>query len=380
MQHYSILPQIYETVTDPGRWRRALDGLASVLDARAIALRIRRESPSGADLDMLSSAYLDFSRSPSGLWYGFRLSRLQDPDWDHLSRQPPHLPTPDTDLPSGPDALDARKDYAFLRKKVGVRRRMGVRLNSDRVWCDALSVAFHQSERGVPTEAQALVRPLLPHLTKAVEMGRVFYQLQRQYKAALGALDHVKVGLAFASADGQILVDNAYALDLYSARETVWKERDGRLVCNTPDKTAALAEAIAIAASTANGSSGLAEHLILVRRECSELPVLVDVKPAGDGDAELEPGLRGALITIIDTARLPKLDMTRFVALYGLTSAEADVCSRMMDGLTAAEIAEHRNTSPTTTKNQIAAILAKTNTRRRVDFIKLVLKVIPPIR
>ncbi|MEO0913370.1 MAG: hypothetical protein AAFY59_10330, partial [Pseudomonadota bacterium] len=157
------LTHVYDAAVNPGRWRRALDGVADVMGAKAIALLIRSHDPKTRDLNMVNSAYLDFARTPSGLFYMLWLSRLQRPDWDFLSRQPAHAPTPDTAIGPAPEELDARKDYAYLRRKIGVGRRLGVRLNSDKVWFDAMSIAFEKSHYDVPGSATRDLQLLLPH-------------------------------------------------------------------------------------------------------------------------------------------------------------------------------------------------------------------------
>ena len=49
-------------------------------------------------------------------------------------------------------------------------------------------------------------------------------------------------------------------------------------------------------------------------------------------------------------------------------------------GLTLDEIAEQRETSPVTAKNQMAQILGETETHRRSDLVRLILKTHPPTK
>ena len=114
---YQALELIYDTAVNPGSWRRALDATAAAIEAKAIALVIRGKKAGAKDLTMMSSVYLDFSRTPSGWYYGAWLSRIQNQDWDFLQAQPSHQPISDLETGFSPEALDARKDYAFLRKK-----------------------------------------------------------------------------------------------------------------------------------------------------------------------------------------------------------------------------------------------------------------------
>lgn len=375
----SPLPLIYDTATSLGKWRRALDAVAEELDAKAIALKIRRPHPGSRDLDMLSSAYLNFSRSPSGLYYGLRFARLQNPDWEYLRQQPAHSPTLDSTLPMGTATLDERKDYAFLRGKIGVRRRLGIRLNSDRVWFDAISIAFDKSYDDIPESAVTEIGGLLPHMTKAVELSRIFAQLQSRYKAVLTALDHVRIGLAVALPGGDIIVRNTEADRILDMRDGLWMDRDGYLRCLRSEQGAELADAIAQVARTAAGHDRQCERLVMVQRKSGRDPFMVDVSPLRDSRAELDIGLDGALITIIDPGGMPRVKIDRFAALYDLTPAETEVCGLILDGCSVAEIAEMRNTAPVTAKNQVATVLAKAGFTRRVQFIRMVMRVLPPV-
>lgn len=376
---YAALTQIYDAAVNLGRWRRALDGVAEALDAKAIALLIRRPDPDSRDLQMLNSTYLNFIRSPWGLYYGLRLSRLQDPDWDFLSKQPAHHPTLDTQIGPTAQELDRRADYAFLRKRLRVGRRLGVRLNSDKLWFDAMSIAFPSGSDVIPPSALEGTQFLLPHLTKAVEIGRTFAQLKARYSAVLTALDRVKVGLAIALPSGEIIVENDEAKRILSLKDGLTKERNGQLRCHDVDQSAELTEAVQKAANTARGEDNCDEWLLAVQRPSALSPLLLDVAPLKDSKAELDGPLEGALITVIDPNRIPHLRMDRFVALYGFTDAEAEVFHFVLQGSSIPDIAEARNTSPVTTKNQISAILNKTGVARRSELIRLAIRVLPPV-
>ncbi|MDD9715294.1 helix-turn-helix transcriptional regulator [Dinoroseobacter sp. PD6] len=376
---YQALELIYDTAVNPASWRRALDATASAVDAKAVALVIRGKKAGGKDLTMMSSIYLDFSRTPAGWYYGARLSWMQNQDWDFLQAQPPHKPVPDLATGLSAEALDARKDYAFLRERTGVSRRLGVRLNDDPVWFDAMSIGFDRQRLEIPLSAGERSRALLPHLTKALEIGRVFALLRARYKAALAALERVQAGIALALPDGQIVVKNAEAERIFGLKDGILLSGDGRILTSDPDLTSKIRAHVLDVSSTAQGQANRHESLVSIKRPSGLTPFLLDIGPISDSKAELEKGLDGALVTLIDPERIPYLRMDRFIKLYGLTGAEADVCRWIADGATIAEIAERRGTTPITAKNQVSAVLAKAGVSSRVELIRLILRVLPPV-
>ncbi len=375
----AVLPLIYETATNPGRWRRTLDAITEAVEARAIALLIRQPGSRSRDRQMLSSAYLDFIRTPAGLYYGLWLSRLQNPDWDYLARQPSWQLTRDTEIGPPPEELDRRADYRMLRRKVGVGRRLGVKFNDDRLWFDAASIAFPAGHAQVPDSLGPQLNLLLPHLTKAIELGRAFGVLKARYKAVLAALDHVKIGIGVALPSGEVIVRNAELERILDLRDGLQVDASGHLVPRQADRAAELRAALHDVCSSAAGQGTVAEHLVAVERRSGETPFLLEVAPLVDSAAEIEKGLRGALISVVDPASVPEVDMRRFVKLYRLTSAEAEVCALMLQGLTTEAIADARNVSPLTVKNQVSSILSKTGVARRSELIRLVMRVLPPV-
>lgn len=376
---YQALELIYDTAVNPGSWRRALDATASAVDAKAIALVIRGKKVGSKDLTMMSSVYLDFSRTPAGWYYGVWLSRMQKQDWDFLQTQPLHEPVSDLETGMLAEALDARQDYAFLRKRTGVARRLGVRLNADSAWFDAMSIGFDRQDVEIPMSATERSRALLPHLTKALEIGRMFALLKARYKATLAALERVQAGITIALPDGQVIVKNAEAERIFGLKDGIALSRDGRFFTSDANVTSKIRSHVLDVGSTARGKANRHESLISVARPSDLTPFLLDIAPISDGNAELEKGLDGALVTIIDPERIPYLRLDRFTELYGLTQAETDVCRYIADGANIAEIAERRGTSPTTAKNQVAAILSKVGVGSRLEMIRLILRVLPPV-
>jgi len=376
----SALPLIYETATNPGRWRRTLDAIAEALEARAIALLIRQPGMiMRRDKQMLSSTYLEFVGTPAGIYYSLWLSRLQNPDWDFLAGQPRWRLTPDTEIGLCAEALDQRADYRMLRRKIGVGRRWGIKFNDDKLWFDAASIAFPKGQLPKMSALEMELNQLLPHLTKAIELGRAFGVLRARYNAVLAVLDHVKIGLAVALPDGELIVRNAELERILDLKDGLSINRSGYFVTDAGDVDKEILTGIRAASNVAQGRDQKEEHLVAIRRPSGEPYFLLEITALVDGSAEIESGLSGALVSVVDPIAVPDVDMRRFVALYQLTEAEAAVCKLMLLGLTTESIADHREVSPLTVKNQVSAVLSKTGVSRRSDFIRLVLKLVPPI-
>lgn len=393
VQEFSrVVTDVYDAAMQLGRWRRALDGVADASGARAIALVVRQPEPTAGQMltglvtqmkpfapepVFMSGAYLKFSRGVNGKYYGFVHAREQQRDWDFLERQTPRHPVPDTANGQTPEELDRRGDYEYLRRHVGVRRRVGIRLNADSVRFDAMSIGFSTEVEVVPPSALETVLNFVPHIVKSVEMARIFSRLELLHRAVIAALDHVLVGLVLVRADGSVMVRNAEAQRIFDLDDGVRKGPDGRLVCLDPDQSAALNAMIAETALTARGEGAVAERLIAIGRKSPGTRFIAETAPLRTPDDG--PGDDGVLVTLIDPDRVPLVKLGRFIRLYGLTQAEADVTRLIFEGLTVEEIGERRGTSPRTAKNQVSAILGKFGVDRRTELIRLFLRVLPPV-
>lgn len=368
------LPLIYDAALNPGRWRRALDAVAGLTDARAVALLIRRPDRFARDLHLLNSTYLKFSRSPEGIYYSLRYARLQNPDWDFLGSRPVHEPTPDTASGLSRSDLDSRADYAYLRRKIGAGERLGVRLNRDRVWFDGLSLAGYGPSA---PSSNANLAAILPHLTKSAEMGRAIRALRLKANSATAALNRVRVGLVAVLPSAEVIWKNNAATEILERTDALATSPQNRLLCNETSLTEELAHHCAAVSATAVGDGATSEHLMTLPRRDDGPALLLDISPLRGSDTEFEED--GALLTLVDPAALPQMPVRRFARLHGLSPAEAQICALLLDGNPVNDIAEKRNRSPVTVKNQIATILAKTGADNRADLIRLALRVMPPV-
>ncbi|MEO9518117.1 MAG: helix-turn-helix transcriptional regulator [Paracoccaceae bacterium] len=370
----AALSLIYDAALNPGHWRRALDTVASLSNAKAAALLIRRPDPFARDLQMLNSTFLSFSRSRAGMYYALRYSRLQNLDWDILGACAVHEPTPDTAAGTSRESLDRRADYAYLRGTIGIGPRLGVRLNRDKIWFDGLSLA---GDAHVPPQTNKTLIALLPHLTKAAEMGRAIHKLRRKASSATAALDRVQVGLVALLPNAEVIWSNAAAKRILDESDGLSLGHDKFLRCDNSQRTKELSSHMADVAATTIGNGHTAEHLMSVPRRSGRADLLLEVAPLRASHTDFAED--GALLTIIDPQAVPKLPLKRFARLHDLSQAESSVCELIFQGLSIDAIANERNRSPITIKNQIAAILHKTGAPSRVDLIRLALRVMPPV-
>ncbi|MBI3439114.1 MAG: helix-turn-helix transcriptional regulator [Proteobacteria bacterium] len=113
---------------------------------------------------------------------------------------------------------------------------------------------------------------------------------------------------------------------------------------------------------------------LLARRASGGAPLVLVAIPIGADNAiaALAAPARCALFVLEEKLRSNGLLAERLQRLYGLTSAETDICIDIAGGAIPAEIAERRGTTSATVRSQVKAALGKTGARRQADLAALV--------
>jgi DNA-binding CsgD family transcriptional regulator len=85
-----------------------------------------------------------------------------------------------------------------------------------------------------------------------------------------------------------------------------------------------------------------------------------------------EPSPPAGMLAILD---LPVPSETRLKALFDLTAAEARLAQRLARGDSVEEVAQTLSIKMTTARTQLAAIFAKTDTRRQAKLVAILSRV-----
>jgi DNA-binding NarL/FixJ family response regulator len=134
----------------------------------------------------------------------------------------------------------------------------------------------------------------------------------------------------------------------------------------------------ALVAKTAAGGAGGAMRVRAPSDDAPDmasLAVLVSPAPArltalgGEQHPALADGF--ALVVARELAQSPQLRPGILSDLYGLTHAEAAVAVTLSGGVTAEDVARHRQVSLDTVRSQVRVVLRKTNAANLRDFERI---------
>ncbi len=210
---------------------------------------------------------------------------------------------------------------------------------------------------------------LLPHLARAVQLGRQLARASLAQMAALDALDRLDTGVLVLDRHGRIVHATA------PAEEALRDNSDlgvlhGRFYLRDPllqDRFAlALRDALAAAAGRPPGRAPSA----LAIARAGRLPFTLSVSPLRpQWSRGFDPGPM-ALVFLKDPER-PALHLDKLRELFGLTPTEAVIAADLGAGRSPEDIAVRHHIGIGTVRWHLKSILAKTGTVRQAETVAL---------
>jgi DNA-binding CsgD family transcriptional regulator len=144
--------------------------------------------------------------------------------------------------------------------------------------------------------------------------------------------------------------------------------KHGCLDAHDPGESAELRRLVRRACDGAHGGG-----VLTVSGTSHRHALVVSVSPLGPSRGSDPWTPAEALVLVSDPEELPALHEPALCDLYGLTSAEARVASRLARGETLDEIADALDVSRATVRSQLQQVLAKTGTHRQADLVRVLL-------
>jgi DNA-binding CsgD family transcriptional regulator len=212
---------------------------------------------------------------------------------------------------------------------------------------------------------------LVPHLQRAVTIGRLFDQSQATERALTAALDHVEAAVFLVGADGAISFANDPAKKMLEEAALV-SRRDGALQAIAPEADQILRD---IFASAAKGDASIGVRGVAVAlTTSSEDRWFAHVLPLTSGRRQEAGEANHAVAAIFIRKTMPDAPppLESIAKLYKLTASEVRVLDAVLKVNGVRAIAETLGVSQATVKTHLHNVFRKTATKRQSDLMKLV--------
>ncbi len=234
--------------------------------------------------------------------------------------------------------------------------------------CIYLSVMRGEDTGMVDGEMRRRMTFLVPHLRRAMLIGKMIERKQLEAKTFAETLDGLSAGLFFVDAEGRIVHANAAAQDILSASDFL-RSVGGRLVARDVEFDHALHEIVAAVKRGAaeDGFKGVA--LPLNARDGEHY--VAHVLPLSSGARRRTGGDYAVAAVFVRKAALETLPEV-IGKTYQLTPAELRVLHAIVEEGGIPEVAETLGIASTTVKTHLRHLFDKTGAGGQTDLVKLV--------
>jgi hypothetical protein len=227
-------------------------------------------------------------------------------------------------------------------------------------------VAVHQAtnRRRFGDDDIARLERLTPHLTRALQIRRLFLQSEWRGRVLESIINRSRTGMIGLSGDGPALFVNAAAQAVAAARDGIGLDRDGHLVIS--DRTAAK-RLTALETDVARGGAG---GLMRIPRLSGRVSYVVLVSPLPSGDEVLPKARSGILIAIHDPSRRMASAAQRIAHILHVPPGAAKVVEAMLEGIELKDYAGRAGVSMNTIKFHLKTTFARTESRNQADLVR----------
>jgi DNA-binding CsgD family transcriptional regulator len=234
-----------------------------------------------------------------------------------------------------------------------------------------LSVSRHRAHGMVDDEMRARMRLLVPHVRRAVLIGRAIGFKQAEAAAFAQTLDALSAAVFLLDAGGRIVHANGAGHVLLDASDVLRVTGD-RLVAVNAETELMLNTAITAAArgDLTIGASGIALPLV-ARRGTHHIGHVLPLRSGLRAQSERASGASVALfVRRVGMECRPSSDLVR--QTYKLTPAELRVLLGIVEVGGVPDVAASLGVAETTIKTHLGRVFEKTGTSRQADLVKLV--------
>ena len=355
----------YEAAGDTALWPRALEGIAGLLQATTVSLPIFEA------LNLPCPSFL----------VSFNL----DPDFPKEYSKYAHLNPyflrgarffSQVNATSG-EALISEQEFLRTPFYNEFLRRFDVCYHcGGTVLMEPSAVAvltINRPRRGPPFGEQELskLRPLMPHLRRALQLQQHFSAIEGQGRALLRGFDALPTGFVLVDPHGKIVLMNRCAEAIVGQNDGLSATAQG-LRAARPWQSEKLRQLIVGAARTGAGKGTSAGGAISISRPSLQRPYSVLVLPLRLTVNVFEGAqVPAAAIFVSDPDARREPDQAVLRQLFGFTAAECRLATALLQGGTLQESAELLGISRNTAHAQLRAVFDKTCTHRQVELIRV---------
>jgi DNA-binding CsgD family transcriptional regulator len=255
-------------------------------------------------------------------------------------------------------------------QKLGILHRAAGLLNKDNTTISRFSVQLSNNRGRLTAEERFHMAAILPHIAKALELGRPAQQISLERRSLLASMDRLTIGVCILDPKGHIVVFNEEFRrqhDTYTVFQTL---QNGflKLRNHKEQKTFETLKDHALN----HGQFGARPRKEAIATNGKSF-LCIEVTPLDKFQEMGTKRFEGYILYSTDTTMPVHCNSSLLKRIFKLTDAELALVDMIGMGLTNTQIAERRQRSVATINAQVKSILAKSQCPTRTQFVRLMM-------
>lgn len=235
-----------------------------------------------------------------------------------------------------------------------------------------ISINRSDSGRRFSRRDADLLRQLMPHLRRAIDLHRRLSGVELLTAHLSAALDRVTFGVILIDHSGAVVSANRAAQTILRAADGLSCDR-GELRGATPAVTTGLRAVTRAAIRVSRGEALEGDTALSLPRQSGKRPLAVLVAPLPAVRMAFTTEAAAAALFVSDPEMAVTPDAETIQQLFGLTQGESRLAALLVRGLCLEEAASALGLTVATTRTRLKAIFEKTDTHRQAELVRLVL-------
>lgn len=360
----STIADIYDAALDPARWQTALASICAFVGGSSAVIFWH-------DAATVSSQALHaFNDDPHYAKLYFEKYLPMNPMFPAATFMEEGLVHTSGDiLPQA--ELEQTRFYREWIEPQGIVDAVAVNLEKGVLRASMINIRMDASSGPADDESKRRLTLLVPHLQRAVSIGRLFDQGRSIQSALTQTLDHIEASVFLVEKSGRIVFLNGPAKTMLS-EATLLREVNQSLTAVLPEANRTLHE---IFAASENGDSSVGIRGVAVPLSASSHDRwFAHVLPLTSGNRQLTANVYSAIAAVFVRKSLLEqpTPLEALSKLHNLSASEARVVDAVMKGGSVKDMAEKLGLSQATVKTHLQKIFQKTGVNRQNDLVKLI--------
>jgi DNA-binding CsgD family transcriptional regulator/PAS domain-containing protein len=278
-----------------------------------------------------------------------------------------------------PEQAARTRFYKEWATPQGIGDNVGAILEKSATSCAVIAIPQPRSEARAGVEVRDRMRLIVPHVRRAVLIGKAF-DLQKAVAANFAAtVDALRTALFLMDDESRVVHANPAGMAMLAADDVLYRPTS-RLRAYDPAADKILNElftACATGDDLAIGPRGAAIHLS--SRSGADYVAHVLPLTSGARRQAASPHRAVAILVVQNAAQNPFSPPEVVAKAFGLTPREVTVLFALVETPGVAEVAELLGLSKTTIRAHLRQLFAKTGTTRQAELVRLVAKFASPV-